>query len=54
MVESCESKIANLLSSFDNLPDRDVHGKLALLAKCVEIQVEEIRMLKKEANRSGA
>ena len=47
MIEQCESKVANLLASMDNLPDRDVDGKLRVLIQILEEQQREIEELKK-------
>ena len=47
VIEQCESKVANLLASMDNLPDRDVDGKLRVLIQILEEQQREIEELKK-------
>jgi len=45
MVEECESKVANLLASLDNLPSGDVNGKIAVLVEIVELQQKQIEDL---------
>jgi len=45
LVEECESKVANLLASMDNLPSGDVNGKIEVLVEIVELQQKEIEDL---------
>jgi len=45
MVEECESKVANLLASLDNLPSGDVNGKIEVLVEIVELQQKQIEDL---------
>jgi hypothetical protein len=45
LVEECESKVANLLASMDNLPSSDVNGKIEVLVEIVELQQKEIEDL---------
>lgn len=42
MKESCESRVANLLASLDNLPAFEVDKKFAVLIECLQIEKEEI------------
>jgi hypothetical protein len=48
-MEQCESRVNNLLASLSNLPDKDVKGKLAVLAEILEAQENEIEKLKAQA-----
>lgn len=48
MIEQCESKVANLLASLDNVPDRDVDGKFRVLIQILEEQQREIEELRKQ------
>jgi len=45
LVEECESKVANLLASLDNLPSGDVDGKIEVLVEIVELQQKQIEDL---------
>jgi hypothetical protein len=45
LVEECESKVANLLASLDNLPSGDVNGKIEVLVEIVELQQKQIEDL---------
>ena len=45
MVEECESKVANLLASLNNLPSGDVDGKIEVLLQIVELQQKQIEDL---------
>lgn len=48
MNEACESKVANLLTEFDNLPRDDVDGKFRVLLAVLEAQEQEIRELREQ------
>jgi hypothetical protein len=45
--EKCESKVANLLASLDNLPSSDVNARFRVLEAVLAIQEKEIQELKK-------
>lgn len=47
--EKCESKVANLLASLDNLPENYWTEKLDVLVDCIAELQREIEELKKEA-----
>ena len=47
MNESCESKVPNILASMNNLPKKDIIGKLDLLSQAIEEQEKEIKELQK-------
>jgi hypothetical protein len=47
MNEQCESQVANVLASMDNLPAEEVDCKLILLQKAIMILDEEIAELKR-------
>lgn len=47
MNESCESRVANLLASMDNV---DVDGKFRILSEIIELQGQEIAELQKQTN----
>jgi hypothetical protein len=46
--ESCESKVANLLASLDNLPKSAVNQRLEVLIQCIAVQDKEMKMLKQK------
>ena len=48
MVEECESKVANLLASLDNLPSGDVDGKIEVLVEIVELQQKQHSLQQKQ------
>ncbi len=50
MVESCETKISNLLASMDNLPEGDADKKFAVLVRCIELQAREIERVQEKVN----
>jgi len=45
MVEECESKVASLLASMDNLPKNDYDAKIAVLCEIIELQQKQIQDL---------
>jgi len=47
MNEPCESQVANLLASIDNLPSEAIDYKFELLLKAIMVQDEEIAELKR-------
>ena len=47
MNEPCESRVANVLATIDNLPSYAVEYKLELLQKAIMILDEEIAELKR-------
>ena len=47
MNEPCESRVANILASMDNLPAEEVDLKLIQLQKAIMILDEEIEELKR-------
>ena len=47
MNEPCESRVANILASMDNLPAEEVDCKLIQLQKAIMILDEEIAELKR-------
>jgi len=48
LVEECESKVANLLASLDNLPSGDVNGKIEVLVEIVELQQKQHSLQQKQ------
>jgi len=51
MNEPCESRVANILASIDNLPAEAVDYKFELLLKAIMIQDEEIMELKRQIKK---
>ena len=51
MNEQCESQVANVLASMDNLPAEEVDCKLILLQKAIMILEEEIEELKRQIKK---
>jgi recombinational DNA repair protein RecR len=46
--EGCESEVANLLASLDNLPKLDVDAKIAILTKILQLQQKQIENLQEQ------
>jgi hypothetical protein len=46
--ESCESQVANLLASLDNLPENDLNGKINVLCEIIAVQDKEVANLKRD------
>jgi len=51
MIEKCESKVANLLASMDNLPENYWIEKLDVLVDCIAELQKEIEQLQKETQK---
>jgi hypothetical protein len=50
MIEKCESKVANLLASLDNLPMKDVDGRLRVYGDIIALQGRMIEGLQKQVD----
>jgi predicted HicB family RNase H-like nuclease len=48
MVEECETKVANLLASLDNLPNSDFDGKIMVLLEIIELQQKQVEDLQEQ------
>jgi len=49
--EKCESKVANLLASLDNLPENYWTERLDVLLECIAELQSEIEQLQKESQK---
>lgn len=46
--EKCESEVANLLASLDNLPEDDVNAKIEVLCDIIAVQDRQVEELRKK------